>query len=69
MAGGGEPVRRDGASQRNPIRAADRAILQSWLQHLNFRWGLIVHFGNTQIEFHWVYSEHSWGNLGIRAPA
>jgi GxxExxY protein len=41
-------------SQRADIRAADRAILQSWLRHLGLEWGMIVHFGKEEAEIRWV---------------
>jgi len=39
---------------RDEIRAADRAVLQSCLRHLGYRWGLVVHFGRWAIELRWV---------------
>ncbi|MBI3881632.1 MAG: GxxExxY protein [Verrucomicrobia bacterium] len=39
---------------REGIRAADRAILQSWLQHLKLPWGLIAHFGAREVQLQWV---------------
>lgn len=50
-------------SQRDDIRAADRAILQSWLRHLGFAWGLIVHFGNRETEIRWVPAPKPRENL------
>jgi len=41
-------------SQRDGIRAADRAILQSWLRHLDRRWGVIAHFTKRTVECQWV---------------
>jgi GxxExxY protein len=41
-------------SQRDDIRSADRAILQSWLRHLGFEWGLIVHFGKRAVQLAWI---------------
>jgi hypothetical protein len=41
-------------AQRDEIRAADRAILQSWLRHLGLGWGLIAHFGKRAVQLRWV---------------
>jgi GxxExxY protein len=41
-------------AQRDGIRAADQAILQSWLRHLGFPWGAIVHFGKRAVQLRWV---------------
>lgn len=41
-------------SQREGIRSADRAIMQSWLRHLDHQCGAIVHFGKHAIELQWV---------------
>src|SRR5262245_51576340 len=46
-------------SQRDNIRAADRAILRSWLKHLGFGWGLIVNFGKTDVELRWVAAKNA----------
>jgi GxxExxY protein len=46
-------------SQRDDVRAADRAILQSWLRHLDFPWGLIAHFGKRTIQMCWVTKPRS----------
>jgi GxxExxY protein len=43
-------------SMRDEIRAADRAILQSWLRHLGLRWGLIVNFGKRTIQLRWAHA-------------
>lgn len=41
-------------SLRDEIRAADRAVLQSCLRHLGYRWGLVVHFGRWELQVRWV---------------
>lgn len=41
-------------SQRDAIRPADRAIMQTWLRLLNLPVGVIVHFGKTNLELQWV---------------
>jgi GxxExxY protein len=46
---------------RTEIHAADRAILQSCLRHLGFKWGLAVHFGKKQVELRWVSAPRSQG--------
>ena len=35
---------------REKLRAADRAIVQTYLKHLNLHWGLIVNFGKKNFE-------------------
>jgi GxxExxY protein len=39
---------------RDAIRAADCAILQSWLKHLKLPWGAVVNFGRNQTQAKWV---------------
>jgi GxxExxY protein len=41
-------------SQRDGIRAADRAVLQTTLRLLALPWGLIAHFGKRELEVQWV---------------
>lgn len=41
-------------SQREGIRSADRAIMQSWLRHLGRQHGVIVHFGKRALELEWI---------------
>jgi len=41
-------------SQREAIRPADRAIVQTWLRLLDLPAGVIVHFGKTALELQWV---------------
>jgi len=41
-------------SQREAIRAADRAILQTCLRLLQMPCGLIAHFGKQQLQVQWV---------------
>ena len=41
-------------SQREAIRAADRAILQTCLRLLELPWGLIVHVGKQELQVQWV---------------
>lgn len=41
-------------SQRNGIRAADRAFLQTATRHLSLPLGLIVHFGKGDLSAQWV---------------
>jgi GxxExxY protein len=46
-------------SMRDEIRAADRAILQSWLRHLGLPWGLIVNFGKRIVQLRWAQAPHT----------
>jgi GxxExxY protein len=41
-------------SQRDRIRAADRAVLQTALRLLGLPWGVIVHFGKEELQLQWV---------------
>jgi GxxExxY protein len=41
-------------SQREDIRAADRAIVQTALRLLELSWGVIVHFGKKSLQLQWV---------------
>jgi len=41
-------------SLRDDIQATDRAILQTYLRHLGFEWGLVVHFGKRDLKLRWV---------------
>jgi len=41
-------------SQREGIRAADRAALQTALQLLELPWGVIVHFGKQELKLQWI---------------
>ena len=43
---------------RNRISTTDRAILQTYLKHLDLPWGLITNFGKTQFETLFVSSSH-----------
>lgn len=41
-------------SQREGIRAADRAVVQTALRWLDYRLGLIAHFGKHSVELQWI---------------
>ena len=41
-------------SLRDEHRAADRAVLQTCLKHLQLPWGLIVNFGKRQLDVQYV---------------
>jgi GxxExxY protein len=41
-------------SQREAIRAADRAILQTALRLLTLPWGMIAHFDKHELQIQWV---------------
>ncbi len=43
---------------RNRISTTDRAVLQTYLRHLDLPWGLIANFGKTQFETMWVAAPH-----------
>jgi GxxExxY protein len=43
-------------SQRDRIRAADRAVLQTALRLLGLPWGVIVHFAKQEFQLQWVLS-------------
>lgn len=55
---------------RDGIRAADRAIMQSYLRHLHLPWGIIVNFGKRQLDMRFVLHpksekpilDHSWSS-------
>ena len=40
---------------QDKLRAADRAIVQTYLKHLNLRWGLLVNFGKKEFEARYVW--------------
>lgn len=46
-------------SQRDGIRAADRAIVQTALRWLGYRLGLIAHFGKRTVELQWISPQRS----------
>lgn len=48
-------------SQRDGIRAADRAIVQTALRWLDYRLGLIAHFGKETVELQWVTPQRPKG--------
>lgn len=50
-------------SQRDSIRAADRAIVQTALRWLGYRLGLIAHFGKHAVELQWVTPQRSAGAI------
>jgi len=37
------------------LRAADRAITQTYLKHLNLNWGLLVNFGKKELEARYIW--------------
>jgi GxxExxY protein len=41
-------------AQRNAVRPADRAMVQTWLRLLKLPLGLVAHFGKTILEIQWV---------------
>jgi len=41
-------------SLRESIRAADRAVVQTYLNLLNLPWGMIVNFGKQELEYKYV---------------
>ncbi len=42
---------------QDKLRAADRAIVQTYLRHLDLRWGLLVNFGKTEFEAAFVRAQ------------
>jgi len=46
---------------RDHISAADRAILQTYLKHLDLPWGLVVNFGKRELELMYVSHPETGG--------
>ncbi len=52
---------------RNRISTTDRAVLQTYLKHLDLPWGIIANFGKTQFETLWVTAPRR--RLAVSFPA